>query len=188
MTIPINLASQPFRRDRPMLIASSLLALVLVSLLGFLVFLILIEHKRLAATRSEIARVEAQLRALAAEQNRQDMTLGKPENQEVLERTVFLNTLIYRKGISWTRMLADLEKTLPYNVRLISIRPQVTSESQVSLDMIVGAETTEPIVELLVHLESSELFGATTLSGSMPPSQTDPLYRYRISANYARKL
>ena len=62
------------------------------------------------------------------EQAELDAVLRKPENAEVLERSVFLNTLLLRKGISWTRILADLEKTMPHNVRIIQIHPSVDAE------------------------------------------------------------
>ena len=51
----------------------------------------------------------------------------------MLERSLFLNTLIERKAISWTKIFADLEKVMPYNVRLVSVRlPEVDSHNQVS--------------------------------------------------------
>ena len=58
-----------------------------------------------------------------AEQAKLDAVLRKPENAQVLDRSVLLNSLLYRKGISWTKIFADLEKMLPHNVRVISIRP-----------------------------------------------------------------
>jgi len=106
----------------------------------------------------------------------------------VLERSLFLNTLLFRKGISWTKVFADLEKELPPNVRIITIRPQVVSENQVYLEMTVGAESPAPVVDLLTRLESSEVFGATTVYNIVTPSQNDPLYRYRVSVNYGQKL
>ena len=37
-----------------------------------------------------------------------------------------MNELIERKSISWTRIFADLEKVMPYNLRLVSVRlPEV---------------------------------------------------------------
>jgi len=59
----------------------------------------------------------------------------------VLERSVFLNAVLYRKGISWTRIFADLEKTVPYNVKVLAIRPSVNSQNEVMLDMTVGADS-----------------------------------------------
>ena len=44
------------------------------------------------------------------------------------------------------------------------------------------------VVNMLLKLEASDVFGATEVSGVLPPSQTDPLYRYRLSVNYAQKL
>ena len=76
----------------------------------------------------------------SAEQANLDAVLRRPENAEVLERSVFLNALLYRKGISWTRIFADLEKIMPPNVRVMNIRPFVNEENQVTLDMTVGAE------------------------------------------------
>jgi type IV pilus assembly protein PilN len=186
--ISINLATQPLRRDRPMIIASTAAAVALVGLLGLLITLIFLEREQMRETRTDIARLEKELRALSAEQSRVETVLRRPENAEVLERSLFLNALLYRKGISWTRIFADLEKTLPHNVRLMSIRPTVNSRNEITLEMNIGAETTQPVVEMLMRLESSDVFGATVVHSMLPPSQTDPLYRYRVSVNYAQRL
>jgi hypothetical protein len=101
---------------------------------------------------------------------------------------LFLNTLLYRKGVSWTKIFADLEKVMPYNVRLISVHPQATAENEVSLDMVVGTESYEPVIEMLKQMENSPLFGETAVHATIPPTQNDPLYKYRVSVNYAQKL
>jgi len=36
----------------------------------------------------------------------------------------FLNGLITRKSISWSRIFSDLERVIPHNVRLLAVRPQ----------------------------------------------------------------
>ncbi len=188
MKIPINLASQPFRRDRPVLVASSLLAVVLIVLLGGLVALEMSQRSQLADSRASVEQLQRRLASLNAEQSRLEGVLRKPENAQVLERSLFLNALLYRKGISWTKIFADLETVMPHNVRIISIRPSVNSQNQISLDMLVGTESPEPIIDMLKALETSPLFGATYVHNTMPPSQTEPLYRYRVSVNYAQKL
>ena len=125
---------------------------------------------------------------MSREQAQLDAVLRQPANAEVLERSVFLNTLLYRKGISWTKILADLEKTLPAKVRVLNIRPYVVGRNQVTLDMLVGAESGGPVIELYKALERSELFGAVSPQTMIPPSQSEPLYRYRFTVNYAQKL
>jgi len=189
MLIPINLASQPFRKDRPILAAGFVTAGVLTVLLGLLIVLIVNNRHQLKGERREIADLEAKLRDITQEQAKINAQLRRPDNEAVFERNVLLNTLIDRKSISWTRIFADLEKVLPGNVRLISVRlPQITNQNQVLLDMVVGAQEQTPIVDLLRRFEASPVFGATTVHSFQPPSQNEPLYRYRVSVNYTQQL
>jgi Tfp pilus assembly protein PilN len=171
-----------------MLIGSAVAGVLLFGLLCLLVTLTLMERSRLASTRSDLDRIERQLRSVAAEQTKLDALLHKPENAQVLDRSLFLNSLIYRKGISWTKIFADLEQVLPHNVRVISIHPSVNGQNQIVLEMNVGAEQTEPLLQLLMKLENSESFGHTSVSSILPPSQSEPLFRYRVNVNYAQKL
>ena len=187
--VPINLASEPFRRDRPLLVASALLGILLVALLGLSITTILSERRQAADVRATIDRLNAQLRTVSTEQNKLNVTLHQPENAEVLERSLFLNTLIERKAISWSKIFADLERVMPYNVRLVSVRlPDVNSQNEVLLDMLVGAKEIQPVLELLRKLEASPQFGPPEVPNSMPPSQTDPFFRYHVSVRYAQKF
>ncbi|MFB3829158.1 MAG: hypothetical protein ACE15B_20495 [Bryobacteraceae bacterium] len=188
MRASINLASQPFRPNRPVIVGAAALGLLLAGLLGVLVSLAVMDRAQLADGRREVARLGAQLRTLQGEQARVDAVLREPQNAEVLEYSVFLNSLLYRKGISWTRIFADLEKTIPHNVRVISIRPTVNARNEVTLDMVVGAESQAPVVNLVKALEASELFGEAYVHSALPPSQSNPLFQYRVSVNYAQKL
>ncbi len=188
MRIPVNLASEPFRRDRAILVASAAVGAMMIVVLVMLASLALNERALMADSLAETARIERELQKLNAEQSRLSGILRKPENAEVLDRSLFLNALIYRKGISWTRIFADLESMTPHNVRIISIRPQLDPQNRVFLDMFVGAEGTGPVLEFLRKLEGSELFGATAVQNSLAPTQTEPLFRFRISVSYAQKL
>src|SRR5271154_4186489 len=139
MRIPINLSSEPFRKDRPMVAAYGALATILVGLLCVMGYLIMSERTRMHETRSEIARLSDQSDKMSREQSQLDGVLRQPANAEVLERSLLLNALVDRKSISWTRIFSDLESVMPYNVRLIQVRlPQINSRNQVSLDMTVG--------------------------------------------------
>ncbi len=187
MKIPINLASQPFRRDRPMIVASLAVCLLLVGTLGVLISLVLADRAQSADLRHEVAQLQAAVRRNAAEQAQLDAVLRQPENAEVLERSVFLNALLRRKGISWTRIFADLEKVLPYNVRVIQIHPTVDSMNLVSLDMTLGAESPVPVIELLKTMAGAP-FANPKWTTQQAPTQSEPLWRYRVSVEYGQKL
>lgn len=170
-----------------MLIASSALAIALFAGLVLQVTLVYNERVRAQETREALDQLERSMRTQTAEQSRLDASLRQTQNAEVLDRNIFLNSLIARKAISWTQLFSDLEKVQPGSVRLVSVRPQITAQNQVVLDMTVGAASSEPVIDMLMRLEASPLFGATTITTMLPPSQNETLYRYRLSVNYAQK-
>ena len=186
--IPINLASQPFRRDRAMMAASIAVSILLIGTLGALISLILLDRRQSADVRADLGRLNRAIAAVNAEQAKFDAVLRRPENTEVLERSVLLNELLFRKGISWTKTLEDLGKTLPWNVQIINIRPYLNKDNQVTLDMTVGSQSQIAIIEFLKAIESSTVFQSTSASSILAPTQTEPLYRSRVLVNYAQKL
>lgn len=188
MKIHVNLASEPFRRDRPMIVASTAVGVLLTVVLIMLIGLATSERGRAAESRDMIGRMEKQLAVIAQEEARLQGVLRRPENAEVLERSLFLNGLLGRKGVSWTKIFMDLEGVTPHNVRVISVRPQISGTNELLLDMWVGAQATESVHNFVMQLEQSPQFGATTVHSWLPPSQMEPLFRYRVSVNYAQKL
>jgi Tfp pilus assembly protein PilN len=186
MRIALNLSSEPFRRDRPMVVASVATGLFLIGLLAMLVFLAVQERGQATEARQEIADLRKGVAALNREQAELAGLLQRPENVAVLDRVLFINTLLYRKGISWTRVFSDVESVLPYNVRLVSIRPQVDSRNEIFLTMVVGSLSQPPVIEMLKRLENSPLFGSVEVHTWLPPGQNEPLYRYQVSVNYGR--
>lgn len=188
LRVPINLSSEPFRRDRLMFAASVAAGALLAASLVMFIMLAVIQRGQEAETRLTIDRLQKQAQSLNAEQAELEAELRRPENAEVLDRVLFINTLLYRKGISWTKIFSDLERVTPHNVRLISVRPQVNARNEVLLDMLVGSQAQAPVIDMLKRLESSPLFGATAVHNWLPPAQTEPLFRYRISVNYGQKL
>ncbi|HYP13663.1 MAG TPA: hypothetical protein VEQ63_07050 [Bryobacteraceae bacterium] len=188
MRLPINLASEPFRRDRSMVVASAAVGVLLFGLLVMLVVLSASERSRAAESRDAIARVQKQKQVMAQEQARLEAVLRQPQNAQVLEQSVFINQLLGRKGVSWTKIFSDLEQVMPADVRLIQVRPQVGGQNQLVLEMILAAQATEPVIGFLMKLEGSPQFGATNLQASLPPTQNEPLNRYRVTVNYAQTL
>ena len=186
--IPLNLSSEPFKKDRLILVASALTAVLLIAAIVLQVVVITRERRTARDNRRELARVEAQLQGLDRDYNERSTRLRQPQNAAVVDRSAFLNQLLQRKGISWTRLFSDLEAVMPPNVKLVAVRPYLTVDNQIQLDLVVGSAAPEPVIQLLQKLESSPVFGATALLSSQPPSQNEPLYRYRVSVSYAQKL
>ena len=189
MRVPVNLASEPFRRDRPILVASIACAVALVLLLGAQVYLILLERGRASTSREIVANLNAELANINSEQTQLETKLLEPQNAAVLERSLLLNQLIERKAISWAQLLADIENVLPNRTRVIQVRlPEVNTRNEVTLDLDVGAETREAGIDLMKRLEESPLFGPAVLSREDPPTENEPSYRYRLTVSYMQRL
>jgi hypothetical protein len=54
--------------------------------------------------------------------------------------------------------------------------------------MTVGTDRPEAVIDLLKHLQGSPLFGSAQVMAQSPPTQNDPLYKYRLNVAYAQKL
>jgi Tfp pilus assembly protein PilN len=187
--IPVNLATEPFRRVRAVVVAAAALSIVLVFVLALQIYLIASEHGQAADSRILLDRLNAQINKISLQQQQLDTILRQPENADVLDRSVFLNFLIAHKAISWTKLFADLETVMPRDVRLMSVRlPQVDAQSHVFLDMTVAAKDPVPILELIKKLETSKQFSDTQLLTQTPASQNEPYIRFRMSVSYAQTL
>ena len=67
MRVAINLASEPFRRDRPLVAGSIAVGVMLVGLLGMLIYLAVGERARAAEAREAIVKTETQLKIMQRE-------------------------------------------------------------------------------------------------------------------------
>jgi hypothetical protein len=172
-----------------MLVGSAAVAVVLALMLGVLVYLIAADRARVKDTRVAVARFDSEVRKISSEQARLEGTLRLPANAEVLQRSYLLNNLIDHKAISWTKIFSDLETVMPIDTRIISVRlPQITSQNEVVLDIQVGAKEPGPILIFLNRLIKSPLFGPVDPKSTQPPTQQEPIYKFRFTVNYAQKL
>lgn len=188
MRIAINLAAEPFGGKRASRLLLGIVGGALTAALAALAWAFaggsdlpreLIEREE--RLRRELARID---RAEAQAESK----LSTPEGVEILDRSTFLNQLLLRKGVSWTKTFADLEKVLPPDVRAVTIRPEVAYGGTIQLDMTVGAKTPDDFIELLIALENSASFGYPNVRGSAPPTENDPTFRYQLAVSYEQEL
>ena len=157
MRLNINLASQPYQDARTFALrwAGILGALLLLAIaLSYAVY------SRWHSYRDVSASIEREKSILAeydAKQQQDLAILNKPENQDVRQRSVFLNDLIRRKQVSWTKIFTDLEGLMPSRLRVVAIEPAVV-EDQVLLNMQVGGDSRERAAELVRRMETSRTF------------------------------
>jgi len=119
-----NLSSRPFYNDRLVTVAIALAAVIVAAATVFTV-------SRLYSLSAERSTVRTQIEAEVREATRirsEAAALQQRIDRDTLTRltasTHEANALIDQRTFSWTRLLAQLEETLPPGVRLTSIAPR----------------------------------------------------------------
>jgi type IV pilus assembly protein PilN len=184
MYLDINLASQPYQDVRRFVMRASLVLFAAVLLTAALAYAAVAQYRAWRATnrnanqlREQIARVDAENRAAAA-------FLNKPENRGTRDRSQFLNELIARKTFSWTNVLADLERIMPPQVYVTSIRPSVNDRNELQISLVVEGHSRESALELVRHMEGSPDFHDAHIDTENIDPNKGEAVKFVISADY----
>lgn len=180
----LNLASKPFsNRSLPWALTAMLL---LFSMIGLVVVVRLttIARKQARAAEAEINVLRQQEHALlqTAEQVKNSLT---PDQQQALPAA---HQLVDRKGFSWSRLLADLESSLPANVKVsrIAVRDVTTQGNQTiaELDLAVFAEKPATVSEMIVAMHNEGIFQPELRAQSLQKGRGESGTEYELYVIY----
>lgn len=160
MNVNLNLASKPFNnRVLPWVLT---VAILFVSLVG-LIFV----FKLSSSARNEAQIVQAEVNTL--KQSEQALlsnaeAVKKSLTAEQQQSLVAAHQLIDRKSFSWSRLLADLEASLPDSVRVsrIAVRGVTTQGNQTvaDLDLAVFSKTSTTVLDMINAMDREGIFHA----------------------------
>lgn len=153
-----NLATRPFYNDRGIRIALGAVALVAAGLTIF--------------NAAEVWRLQSQNRQLgqAVQQNERQarelrdkarvirQSLNREELAAVEMKAREANQLIDRRAFSWTELLNQFQATLPPDVRISAVQPQIDSEGRMLVAVSVVSRKIEDIEEFIEALENTGSF------------------------------
>ena len=184
MIVNLNLARQPFRnRTLPWMITAVTVCASLVALV-----LITLETGR---TNRELRSVERDL----SEANRQTEALREQAarmNQELsldqAETLKAAHQLVGRKRFSWSRLLADLEATVPVGVRVTRIRvreaQQRGGQTPAELELTVMARTPSEVVGMMTEMNRTNIFVADPVAEQTRTDRGESSTELTLRVNY----
>jgi Tfp pilus assembly protein PilN len=186
-TVPhsdLNLSTRPFPAYRLISLALGFVFVVLLVISvwqawGFVQFTSMARDIR---DDEQTARVEAESSGRHAAELKS--RLDRPEETAKLNEIGFLNGLIARKELSWTRLFSNLEDMVPESVHLVSLRPDVKDGAVVLSLQIVGRSIAD-ISRFIEALERSPEFENVVVSVEEkgdPAAATD--VNVSLTANY----
>lgn len=163
MRLDINLATRPYEDAREFWVrwglGVALLGVLTLVLLGWAVQ----GWTKAGRDRHNIAQLQEQIAERDHERAKEQAFLDLAANRSTRDQSQFLNGLIQRKAFSWTRVFEDLERVMPSNLHVVSLRPELNEQNQMQLDMKVACETRSAAVELVHRMEGSKHFQGAQL-------------------------
>jgi hypothetical protein len=157
----LNLATRPFYNDRVVTAGIAVVAILTAVLTAFNIVEIVSLNNRNRELTAQAAAAEARaadLRALAAK-TRQAMNQDEVSAVQVEARTA--NMLIDRRVFSWTDLFNRFEETLPDDVRIVAVSPQVDQQGRMLVAMTVVARSQQSRDEFIERLEETGAFWGT---------------------------
>ena len=158
MRININLASNPYEAAREytrklgMLLAG--LTVLTLALLGYILY----QRSQTRDVDQKIAAARQEIASLDAEKATALTVLNQPQNRNVADQSQFLNNLFVRKSLSWTRVFTEMEKLMPPNIHVVSMKPEFNRDNLLVLHVVVATSSRDKAVELVKRMEKSPHF------------------------------
>ena len=183
MIVP-NLATRPFLNTRPVWLVTAVAGALTVILLAFNLRLFLVANRTLVdetSTRDTLLEKYVSLEAAV----RKDVdALGRVPWRSLTRRVDATNLILREHSFSWLGMLDDIERVMPYDLRLTTISPDVGDDGAIlSLELI--AHNRDAMLELLDNLVADPKFSDPTPSReSTPEDNAAASYVMNLRVNY----
>lgn len=158
MRFDLNLATHPYEDSRRFytqwIPALAVLAALAIGLSWF-AYSQYAEYRR---QNQELSDLQSQIREWEKVKAEASEVLARPDNSGTRDQAAYLNDLFRRKAFSWTQVMADLEKIMPAQVQVASIKPTLTPEGALEFSLIVNTRRRDQAIELVRRMEGSPRF------------------------------
>ncbi len=181
-----NLSTRPFYNLRTVRVVLGIAAAIVIALVLFDIVRILklsVSQRSLGASATE---AEAQAVRLLAEADRTRKQTDPVELQTVASAAREANVIIDRRAFSWTELFERFEATLPADVRITAVQPNVLTDGTVRIGVVVQARRAEDLDAFVEALEASGAFrGALT---TQEATDGEGLLTASVEATYAAAI
>ncbi|MEO6119636.1 MAG: PilN domain-containing protein [Terriglobales bacterium] len=158
MRFDLNLATHPYEDSRRFY-SQWVPALVLLAALAIgLSWFAYSQYAEYRRQNRELSELQSQIREWEKVKAEATEVLGRPDNSGTRDQAAYLNDLFRRKAFSWTQVMADLEKIMPAQVQVASIKPTLTPEGALEFSLIVNTRRRDQAIELVRRMEGSPRF------------------------------
>ena len=184
MNTNLNLASRPFNnRLLPWLLTFVVLLFSMIGLI-FVVRYTFAANRQAAVVQADINNLRKQEQELLGAARK----VKDSFSNEQLQALQGAHQLVDRKQFSWSRLLADLEASLPATVRVsrIAVR-DVTAQSDqtgADLELVVFAKSSTSITDMIADMDRAGIFQAELRAQNLQKGRGESGTEYELFVVY----
>jgi len=156
-----NLATRPFYNQRALRVLIGAVALIALALSVYNAARILSLTARNTELSGRASAAETRAGELAGESRRIRDELNRADISSTETAAREANLLIDRRAFSWTALFNRFEETLPGDVRIVSVQPQVDKSGRFVLAISVTSRSVEAVDNFITEMEKSGAFTKT---------------------------
>jgi len=155
---PVNLSTTPFYNDRLVRVVLGLITLLVLGLTAFNVVQVSRLTSRDAEVRGQAEAAEQEAARLRSRAATIRQTINRDQLSAVQAAAREANQLIDRRAFSWTDLFNRFEATLPGDVRIASVTPQVDQQGRMLVAVTVLSRRVEDLDGFIEALEKTGAF------------------------------
>jgi Tfp pilus assembly protein PilN len=180
-----NLASSQFLDVRPVIVFGAALAAVALVLTGISLGELVQARGKERAYAVVLRRTDARRTELVNAVEGVNRRLAAVTWKRLQVETTAMEGVVARRKLVWSQLLADLERVVPWDVRLLSINPSVDQNGSVVVVLTGVATGREAWLKLLAVLFTDRRFSDPVPNSEEAPSATNGLgYRFQLTTRY----
>lgn len=180
-----NLASNPILDVRPVLVVGVALALVGVVLTGISLGEFIRARGTEKAAASALVRLQARRSELATKVEANNRRLAGVGWKALQAETVAMQEVVARRTLVWSQLLAEFERLVPWDIRLVSITPTIDKNGSVLVGLSGVAASREAWLKLVALFFVDRKFSEPLPTAEESPSATNGQgHRFSITVRY----
>lgn len=156
--LQINLAANPFRNDLLLWLVFSLLGLGALGLTAYNTAAFMTAENRQQRLQDDLAGHRQAMQDMQTESERLRADLAKVDLDVLESQAEFVAGVLQERNFAWTKLFDALEATIPWNVKLVAIRPTF-HEGKIRLTLNGVARSMEAFLNMQDLLQASPRFG-----------------------------
>jgi Tfp pilus assembly protein PilN len=156
-----NLATRPFYNERAVRVGLAVAAVLAVIWSVYTAARVVSLTARNGDLSGQAASAEGRVQELAAQSRQIRESLNRSDVSTTEGAAREANLLIDRRAFSWTSLFNRFEETLPGDVRIVAVRPQIDRTGRFVLAISVVSRSVEAVDAFITEMEKSGAFHNT---------------------------